>query len=231
MKEAVHLPSHNFQTLVLGILAGVGVAAMGLFGKGVLESLAGIASDMRREGFVTVASARMTPGEIAIDARSVPLPPRFWSEREGMIEPPEEEDRVAVAGFPEVETASWQPLSPSASAVPPPPLPEPTPSAPPAPPAPPAHGEVLKSALAENMASVFTGDLPYVLLKSGDRLYAGSVLLDGVTLEAISPQGVICNTPDGLVKIDLGSPSTSSSTPALASPTPLPQGIGSPLSL
>lgn len=222
-------PSHNFQTLVLGILAGVGVAAMGLFGKGLVESFAGIASEMRREGFVTVATARVTPGEIAIDARSVPLPPRFWSEREGMIEPPEDETRVAVAGFPEVETASWQPLSPSASAVPPPP-PPPAP-APSATPVPPSHSEVLKSALAENMASVFTGDLPYVLLKSGDRLYAGSVLLDGITLEAISPQGVICNTPDGLVKVDLGSPSTAPSAPALATPTPLPQGGAAPLSL
>lgn len=219
--------SNNFQTLIVGILAGVGVAAMGLFGKSVLESVAGIASDMRREGFVTVATARVTSHEISIDARSVPLPPRFWSEKEGMIEPPEEESRVAVAGFPEVETASWQPLSPSASAVPPPPPPEPMPSATPVPP---SNRELLKSALDENMASVFTGDLPYVLLKSGDRLYAGSVLLDGITLEAISPHGVICNTPDGLVKVDLGAAATSS-VPALATPTPAPEGAGSPLSL
>lgn len=212
--------SNNPQTLILGILSGVGVAAIALFGKSVLESVAGIAAEMRREGFVTVASARVTPHEIAIDARSVPLPPRFWSEKQWMIEPPEDDARAAVAGFPEVEAVSWQALSPSASAVPPP-APEPSP-VPSATPAPASNKEILKSALAENMASVFTGDLPYVLLKSGDRLYAGSLLLEGITLEAISPHGVICNTPEGLLKIDLSSEATTkSSAPALAAPTPV----------
>jgi hypothetical protein len=59
----------------------------------------------------------------------------------------------------------------------------------------------LKKAIHENLSSVFTGDLPYILLKSGDRLYAGSMLTEGVTLEAISPTAILCATPLGILKI------------------------------
>lgn len=51
------------------------------------------------------------------------------------------------------------------------------------------------------VASVYLGDLPYLVLTSGERVYPGSVVQGGAKLEAIGPRALIFSTPDGLVKV------------------------------
>lgn len=164
--------------------------------------------DLRKDGFATTTSARVTSSEIKIDTRMVPLPSSFWQDREFSVpapelfeeQPPATPTYVAVAsktGVPSIDLErTARPTQPISSPTPEP-KPEPTPT-----PKPAFDPEGLRRAIHQNLASVFTGDLPYLLLKSGDRLYPGSKLTEGVVLEAISPNGVLCSTPIGILKIE-----------------------------
>jgi hypothetical protein len=164
--------------------------------------------EMRKDGYATTASARVSVSEITFDTTTMPLPPKFWQESEPSIGAPQlfeestTEPPLVVTSLqqkslrnPEVAVEVEPPV---VSEIPEPP---PSPTATP-PPKPAFDANALKKALHENLSSVFTGDLPYILLKSGDRLYAGSKLTEGVTLEAISPTAILCTTPVGILKIN-----------------------------
>lgn len=192
---------------LVGLLAGIGLASIAIFGRNTVESAMSFVKEMRKDGYATTASARVSVSEITFDTTTTPLPPKFWQESEPSIAAPElfEETspqpplivtslRQKSLRNPEVAAHldSWQ-----ASEIPDtPPSPTATPT-----PKPTFDANALKKAIHENLSSVFTGDLPYILLKSGDRLYAGSMLTEGVTLEAISPTAIICATPLGILKI------------------------------
>ena len=189
---------------LLGLLAGIGVAAIALFGHNTTVTILDFLRETRRDGFVTTASTTVTPTAIQIDARMVPLPSTFWQDEAFSIPAPElfEENTESLPPYVEVKSGPSRPIqdpekpAPAVqpeSTPPPAPTPEPTPN---------FNPDQLRRAIHNNLASVFTGDLPYLLLKSGDRLYPGSRLCEGVVLEAISPKGVLCSTPVGILKIE-----------------------------
>lgn len=204
---------------LVSLLAGIGVASIALFSTNTALTVMGFIREMRKDGYATTASATVTSSEIKIDTRMVPLPSAFWQDREFSVPAPElfEEKTPAVPVYvaiaarpgsasmdPERAERPTQPISS--------PKPEPTPT-----PKPAFDPELLQRAIHKNLSSVFTGDLPYILLKSGDRLYPGSRLTEGVTLEAISPTGILCTTPLGILKI---SPETGSSNEVNSQETP-----------
>jgi hypothetical protein len=145
--------------------------------------------------------------EITFDTTTTPLPPKFWQDSEPSIAAPELFEETSPQ--PPLIVTSLRQKSlrnpevavyldpPQASEMP---TPSPSPTATPTP-EPAFDANALKKAIHDNLSSVFTGDLPYILLKSGDRLYAGSMLTEGVTLEAISPTAILCSTPLGFLKI------------------------------
>jgi hypothetical protein len=121
----------------------------------------------------------------------IPLPNTFWQDPTFTVPAPDLFEPIE-------NPPAYTPVA--ASTPPPVVLPTATPSPSPEPKQAfdPKH---LRQSLHNNLASVFTGDLPYLLLKSGDRLYPGSRLTSDVTLEAITPDGVLCATPMGILKI------------------------------
>lgn len=192
---------------LVGLLAGIGLASIAIFGRNTVESAMSFVKEMRMDGYATTASARVSVSEITFDTTTTPLPPKFWQESEPSIAAPElfEETspqpplivtslRQKSLRDPEVAVHLDPPQSSEM------PAPSPSPTATPTP-QPAFDANALKKAIHDNLSSVFTGDLPYILLKSGDRLYAGSMLTEGVTLEAISPTAIICSTPLGILKI------------------------------
>lgn len=194
---------------LVGLLAGIGIASIAIFGRNSVESAMSFVKEMRKDGYATTASARVSVSEITFDTTTMPLPPKFWQESEPAIGAPQLFEEQA--GQPPLIVTSLQQKSlrnpevamevehrPQTTELP---APTPAPTATPTP-KPAFDTNALKKALHENLSSVFTGDLPYILLKSGDRLYAGSKLTEGVTLEAISPTAILCTTPVGIVKID-----------------------------
>jgi hypothetical protein len=192
---------------VVGLLAGIGLASIAIFGRNTVESAMSFVKEMRKDGYATTASARVSVSEITFDTTTTPLPPKFWQESEPSIAAPELFEETS-AQPPLIVTSLRQKslrnaevageVSPSQANerpdTPPSPTAMPTPK-------PAFDANALKKAIHENLSSVFTGDLPYILLKSGDRLYAGSMLTEGVTLEAISPTAILCATPLGILKI------------------------------
>ena len=192
---------------LVGLLAGIGLASIAIFGRNTVESAMSFVKEMRKDGYATTASARVSVSEITFDTTTTPLPPKFWQESEPSIAAPElfEETspqpplivtslRQKSLRNPEVAVHLDPPQASEIPDTPPSPTATPTPN-------PAFDANALKKAIHENLSSVFTGDLPYILLKSGDRLYAGSTLTEGVTLEAISPTAILCATPLGILKI------------------------------
>jgi hypothetical protein len=211
MKSKMHLhkSTNGFvRSHLVGLLAGIGLASIAIFGRNTVESAMSFVKEMRKDGYATTASARVSVSEITFDTTTMPLPPKFWQESEPSIGAPQlfeestTEPPLIVTSLqqkslrnPEVALEAHPPQPSEA----PEPLPSPSPTQPPEPA---FDANALKKALHENLSSVFTGDLPYILLKSGDRLYAGSKLTEGVTLEAISPTAILCTTPVGILKIN-----------------------------
>lgn len=198
-----------------GLLAGIGIASIAIFSKNTVESALSLAREIHKEGFTTTASAKVSTSEISFQTTSIPLPPKFWQDAVVISAPPLFEEPPVTQ--PLIVTSLYQnhspnPEAPISQALPPTPVPTPAPipTPPPSPSPEPTpvvtkpefDAKALKKALHEKLASVFTGDLPYILLKSGDRLYAGSKLTEGVTLEAISPTAILCTTPVGILKIE-----------------------------
>lgn len=193
---------------LVSLLAGIGVASIALFGTNTALTVMNFIREMRKDGYATTASATVTSSEIKIDTRMVPLPTAFWQDGDFAVPAPDlfEEKSQASESYVDVANRSGARLhdpermdAPTQSLLQPTPepSPEPTPE-----PKPSFDPENLRRAIHQNLASVFTGDLPYLLLKSGDRLYPGSRLTEGVVLEAISPNGVLCSTPNGILKIE-----------------------------
>ena len=231
MKSKMHLHKSTngfIRSHLVGLLAGIGLASIAIFGRNTVESAMSFMREMRRDGYATTASARVSVSEITFDTSTMPLPPKFWQESEPAIGAPQlfEESttqpplivtslqqrslrnpEVAVEEHPPQPSEAPEPL-PSPTATP---VPKPT-----------FDANALKKALHENLSSVFTGDLPYILLKSGDRLYAGSKLTEGVTLEAISPTAILCTTPVGILKIDSQPDSDLLETATESEKSPLP---------
>lgn len=211
MKSKMHLhkSANGFvRSHLVGLLAGIGIASIAIFGRNTVESAMSFVKEMRKDGYATTASARVSVSEISFDTTTMPLPPKFWQESEPPIGAPQLFEESPAE--PPIIVTSLQQKSlrnPEVAVEVEPPvvseIPEPTPSPTATPPPKPAFdANALKKALHENLSSVFTGDLPYILLKSGDRLYAGSKLTEGVTLEAISPTAILCTTPVGILKIN-----------------------------
>lgn len=211
MKSKMHLhkSTNGFvRSHLVGLLAGIGLASIAIFGRNTVESAMSFVKEMRKDGYATTASARVSVSEITFDTTTMPLPPKFWQESEPSIGAPQLFEESTIE--PPLIVTSLQQKSlrnPEVAVEVEPPvvseIPEPTPSPTATPPPKPAFdANALKKALHENLSSVFTGDLPYILLKSGDRLYAGSKLTEGVTLEAISPTAILCTTPVGILKIN-----------------------------
>ncbi len=213
MKSKMHLykSANGFiRSHLVGLLAGIGIASIAIFGRNTIESAMSFVKEMRKDGYATTASTRVSVSEITFDTTTMPLPPKFWQESEPSIgapqlfeEPPAQPPLIVTSlqqkpsrnievavetHVPRIEHAAEPKPQPSPTATP---VPEPA-----------FDANALKKALHENLSSVFTGDLPYILLKSGDRLYAGSKLTEGVTLEAISPTAILCTTPVGILKIN-----------------------------
>ena len=211
MKSKMHLhkSTNGFvRSHLVGLLAGIGLASIAIFGRNTVESAMSFVKEMRKDGYATTASARVSVSEITFDTTTMPLPPKFWHESEPPIGTPQLFEE-SPAQPPLIVTSLQQKSlrNPEVAVEVEPPvvseIPEPTPSPTATPPPKPAFdADALKKALHENLSSVFTGDLPYILLKSGDRLYAGSKLTEGVTLEAISPTAILCTTPVGILKIN-----------------------------
>jgi hypothetical protein len=211
MKSKMHLhkSTNGFvRSHLVGLLAGIGLASIAIFGRNTVESAMSFVKEMRKDGYATTASARVSVSEITFDTSTMPLPPKFWQESEPSIGAPQLFEE-SPAQSPLIVTFLQQKSlrNPEVAVEVEPPvvseIPEPTPSPTATPPPKPAFdANALKKALHENLSSVFTGDLPYILLKSGDRLYAGSKLTEGVTLEAISPTAILCTTPVGILKIN-----------------------------
>ena len=181
-------PERGFvRTQLIGLLAGIGVASIALFSHNTAVTVMDFVRDMRKDGFATTAAARLTTSEITIDTKMVPLPKTFWQDPAFTVPAPNLFEAIE-------KPPTYVPViaapAPTPAATP---TPEPTPSFDP---------KRLRQSLHNNLASVFTGDLPYLLLKSGDRLYPGSRLTSDVTLEAITPDGVLCATPMGILKIN-----------------------------
>jgi hypothetical protein len=211
MKSKMHLHKSTngfIRSHLVGLLAGIGLASIAIFGRNTVESAMSFVKEMRQDGYATTASARVSVSEITFDTSTMPLPPKFWQESEPSIGAPQLFEESTTQ--PPLIVTSLQQKSlrnPEVAVEVEPPvvsqIPEPTPSPTATPvPKPAFDANALKKALHENLSSVFTGDLPYILLKSGDRLYAGSKLTEGVTLEAISPTAILCTTPVGILKIN-----------------------------
>ena len=205
----LHKSTNGFiRSHLVGLLAGIGLASIAIFGRNTVESAMSFVKEMRQDGYATTASARVSVSEITFDTSTMPLPPKFWQESEPSIGAPQLFEESTTQ--PPLIVTSLQQKSlrnPEVAVEVEPPvvsqIPEPTPSPTATPvPKPAFDANALKKALHENLSSVFTGDLPYILLKSGDRLYAGSKLTEGVTLEAISPTAILCTTPVGILKIN-----------------------------
>lgn len=179
-------PPRGFvRSQLVGLLAGIGIASIALFGRNTAFTVMDFMKDLRKEGYATTTAARVTTSEITIDTKMIPLPNTFWQDPTFTVPAPDL--------FEPIETP--QTFVPVAASTAPPVVlatPAPTPAFDP---------KRLRQSLHNNLASVFTGDLPYLLLKSGDRLYPGSRLTSDVTLEAITPDGVLCATPMGILKI------------------------------
>jgi hypothetical protein len=196
---------------IVGLLAGIGLASIAIFTKNTAESAMSFVKELRKDGYATTASASINTSGFSLNTSAIPLPQTVTQRAEpGTAFPhPVEESEVK----PTVINTSLQhtPVPQPQVAVEPPHPPTPpveTKSEQAVAPAPAFDSKALQKALHDNLASVFTGDLPYILLKSGDRLYAGSKLTEGVTLEAISPNSVYCATPAGILKLDPQSQST-----------------------
>ena len=213
---------------LIGVLAGIGVAAIAVFGHNTTVAIMDFVREMRKDGYATTASATVSSSEIKIDTRMVPLPSAFWQDHEFSVPAPElfEEKTPAPAEYvavaarhgassadPERTERPTRPISSPTREPKPKPTPEPKPT---------FNPENLRRAIHQNLASVFTGDLPYLLLKTGDRLYPGSKLTEGVVLEAISPNGVLCSTPIGILKIEPQPDSESETLDNENSKNPLP---------
>jgi hypothetical protein len=220
---------HGFvRSHLLSLLAGIGVASIALFGTNTALTVMNFIREMRKDGYATTASATVTSSEIKIDTRMVPLPTAFWQDQNFSVPAPDlfeekspaPQSYVEVANRPDLRVHDPERMSaPTQSLTRPTPeqTPEPTPE-----PKPSFDPENLRRAIHQNLASVFTGDLPYLLLKSGDRLYPGSKLTEGVVLEAISPNGVLCSTPIGILKIEPQPESEGVTLDNENSKTPLP---------
>jgi len=221
----------SIRSHAVGVLAGVGLASIALFGRSTAESVMDFFLELRKDGFSTTASATLSASEITIDTTMVPLPSTFWVEqveKTSIVQPPTDvlEERrppLVLTSLHQTPSTNIERRPPSAEVRVPEPKAEPTPE-----PAPVFDSNKLATALHENLASVFTGDLPYLLLKSGDRLYEGSSLAEGVTLEAITTSGILCSTPVGIVKVDSrGQFAPESLAPAPpAEPSPFPLDVG-----
>jgi hypothetical protein len=231
MKSKMHLHKSTngfIRSHLVGLLAGIGLASIAIFGRNTAESAMSFVKEMRQDGYATTASARVSVSEITFDTSTMPLPPKFWQESEPSIGAPQLFEESTTQ--PPLIVTSLQQKSlrnPEVAVEVEPPvvseIPEPTPLPTATPvPKPAFDANALKKALHENLASVFTGDLPYILLKSGDRLYAGSKLTEGVTLEAISPTAILCTTPVGILKIDSQPDSDSLETATESEKSPLP---------
>jgi hypothetical protein len=183
---------------LIGVLAGIGVASIALFGRNTAFTIMDFVKDLRKDGFATTTAARVTTSEITIDTKMVPLPNAFWQDPQFTIPAPDLFEKTENSSQ-YVALATPPPTPPAAPANTPPPTATPVPTPEPKPSFDPKR---LRQSLHNNLASVFTGDLPYLLLKSGDRLYPGSRLTSEVTLEAITPDGVLCATPMGILKIN-----------------------------
>lgn len=210
MKPKIHLHKLTdgfIRSHLVGLLAGIGLASIAIFGRNTVESAMSFVKEMRRDGYATTASASVSASEITFNTTTVPLPPTFWQESKQPIGTPQLFEETPAnpplivtslhqrpSRDPEITEESLQTKFEPQPESTPPHAPTPTPE-------PAFDKKALQKALHENLASVFTGDLPYILLKSGDRLYAGSKLTEGVTLEAISPTAILCSTPDGILKI------------------------------
>jgi hypothetical protein len=236
MKSKMHLHKSTngfIRSHLVGLLAGIGLASIAIFGRNTVESAMSFVKEMRQDGYATTASARVSVSEITFDTSTMPLPPKFWQESEPSIGAPQlfEESTtqppLIVTSLqqkslrnPEVAVEEHPPQINKTSELEPHPSPTATPV-----PKPAFDANALKKALHENLSSVFTGDLPYILLKSGDRLYAGSKLTEGVTLEAISPTAILCTTPVGILKIDSQPDSDSLETATENEKSPLPLDV------
>lgn len=221
--------NHGFvRSHLVGLLAGIGIASIAIFGRNTVESAMSFVRDMRKDGYATTASARVSVSEITFDTTTMPLPPKFWQESEPAIRAPqlfEESPAEPPLIITSLQQKSLRNPEVSAAEHPPKPVETPEPTPPPAVtpvPKPAFDANALRKALHESLSSVFTGDLPYILLKSGDRLYAGSKLTEGVTLEAISPTAILCTTPVGIVKISSQPESGAIESESASEPPPLP---------
>ncbi len=186
-----HPPRGFVRSQLVGLLAGIGIASIALFGRNTAFTVMEFMKDLRKDGYATSTAARVTTSEITIDTKMIPLPNTFWQDPTFTVPAPDLFESIEAP----------QAYVPVAASTPPPvvlatPTPSPTPE-----PKPAFDPKRLRQSLHNNLASVFTGDLPYLLLKSGDRLYPGSRLTSDVTLEAITPDGVLCATPMGILKI------------------------------
>jgi hypothetical protein len=72
------------------------------------------------------------------------------------------------------------------------------------------------------VASVHFGDMPYLILKSGERVYPGAHLAAGLKLEAIGPNSLILSTPGGLYKLPSNHPVDALVLPTELLPESLP---------
>lgn len=195
---------------IVGLLAGIGLASIAIFTKNTAESAMSFVKELRKDGYATTASASISASGFSLNTSAIPLPPTVTQRPEsatGFPNPVEGSEAKPTV----INTSLQQtpPPQPKVAVEPPPASPSAeTQSTQTAPPAPSFDSKALQQALHNNLASVFTGDLPYILLKSGDRLYAGSKLTEGVTLEAISPNSVYCATPAGILKFDPQSQTT-----------------------
>ncbi len=190
-------PSSGFvRTQLIGLLAGIGIASIALFGRNTVFTVMDFMQDLRKDGYATTTDARVTSSEISINTKMIPLPHTFWHDPKFTVPPPDLFDSSEIPSTYETLPGPDPSPSPFAASTPPPapaPVLEPTPS---------FDSKKLRESIHTHLASVFTGDLPYLLLKSGDRLYPGSRLTGNVTLEAITPTGIFCATPHGILKIE-----------------------------
>jgi hypothetical protein len=182
MKTKMHLHKSTngfIRSHLVGLLAGIGLASIAIFGRNTVESAMSFVKEMRKHGYATTASARVTTSAITFDTTTMPLPPKFWQESEQPIgAPPLFEENSANPPLivtslhqrpsrnPEIAAESPQlQIEPQPESTPPP-APTPTPE-------PAFDKKALQKALHDNLAS----------------------------LEAISPTAILCSTPVGILKI------------------------------
>jgi hypothetical protein len=81
-------PSSGFvRTQLIGVLAGIGIASIALFGCNTVFTVMDFMQDPRKDGYAATTDARVTSPEISIHTKMIPLPHTFWHDPKFTVPP------------------------------------------------------------------------------------------------------------------------------------------------